>query len=50
MSKSWLKEVLEQNRKEVDRWPDWKRGVEPSSNVSKQTTRSNDKATQKREK
>jgi hypothetical protein len=30
MSKTWLKEVLEENRKELDSWPDWKKSSDPT--------------------
>jgi len=31
MKEPWLKRVLEENRREVERWPDWKRTLDPAS-------------------
>lgn len=35
MGRGWLKEVLEENRREIESWPDWKKdkSTEPTTNA-----------------
>ena len=30
MKEAWLKEVLEENRRETERWPEWKKASDPA--------------------